>query len=100
MSLLRDEQGNWSSARCAFWVTLVVTLALIVFDSCGVVAMAGAAYTLLGSLVIALASWAAGPRIASYLAPQIGKVGAAIASASAKVVERRKQGTDDGTEPT
>ena len=100
MSLLHDEQGNLSSARTAFWVTLVVTLLLIVLDAFGVVAMAGAAYTLLGSLVIALASWAGGPRIAQYLAPQIAKVGSALASASTKIAERRKQGADDGTEPT
>ena len=79
-------------------MTLVFLLAFIALDAFAVVVVAGAAWTLLGSLIIALASWAGGPRIASYLAPQIGRTASAIASA--KVTERRKVGAEDGTEPT
>lgn len=100
MSLLRDERGSWSSARCAFWATLVYAFVFIAFDTFGVAVLAGAAYTFLGSLILALAGWAAGPRIAAHIGPQIGNVGKALASASAKIAERRKQGTEDGTEPT
>ena len=39
------------------------------------------AYVLLGSLVIGLLAWAAGPRTAQYLAPQIGAVASGIAQA-------------------
>jgi len=100
MSLLQDEQGNWSSARCAFWATLVFVFLMIIADSFGLAVVASAAWTLLGSLVIALASWAGGPRIAQHLSSQIGKTAQAIASAKAKIVERRQAGAEDGTEPT
>ena len=39
------------------------------------------AYTLLGSLNVGLLAWAGGPRVAQYLAPQIGAVASGIAQA-------------------
>lgn len=73
-SLLRDEQGAWSTARCAFWLTLLVTLALVVATAFGWAALSPAAYSLLGIMFMALAGWAAGPRVMQYLGPQIGAV--------------------------
>lgn len=78
MSLLRDEQGSWSSARCSFWISLLVTLALIVVDALTGASVPNAAYSLLGTIVVATASWAAGPRIAQYLAPQLGAIAKGI----------------------
>lgn len=103
MSLLRDEQGSWSTARCAFWLTLLVALVLVVFDAAGVTDTRPEGYTLLGTVVLALAAWAAGPRMGQYLAPQIGKVGAAIASAAKAATSKRRIESDrehPGTEAT
>ncbi len=103
MSLLRDEQGGWSTARCAFWLTLFVALALVVLDATGTTNTRTEGYTMLGTVVLALAAWAGGPRIGQYLAPQIGKVGQAIAaSAKAATVKRRQESDREhpGTEAT
>ena len=79
MSLLRDEQGSWSSARCSFWLSLLVALGCVVADTIfAAVAVPNAAYSLLGTIVVATASWAAGPRIAQYLAPQLGAIAKGI----------------------
>ena len=80
-SLLRDEQGAWSSARCAFWLTLLVTLSLVGAAAFGRAALSSDAYSLLGTVVLALAGWAGGPRVAQYLFPQLGGVAKAIGDA-------------------
>ena len=102
MSLLRDEQGSLSTARCAFWITLLVALALAVLDATGATNTRPEGYTMLGTVVLALAAWAGGPRIGQYLAPQIGKAGQAIAGAAQAITKRRKESNDDhpGTEAT
>lgn len=72
-SLLRDERGAYSSARCALWLTLAVTLWLIAAAAFGRAALSPAAYSLLGTMVLAFASWAGGPRVAQYLSTWAGK---------------------------
>ncbi len=80
--LMDDENGKTSTARLAFWLTLLVTLTIVVLDAIRIdVTVPVAAYSLLGSLCVALAAWAGGPRIAQYLGPQVGKVAAGIAQA-------------------
>ena len=59
---------------------------LIVFDST-IWDVPEPAYVLLGSLVVGLLAWAGGPRVAQYLAPQMG----AVASGIAKAVMRRRR---------
>jgi hypothetical protein len=103
MSLLRDERGSWSTARCAFWLTLLVVLALVVLDATGTTNTRAEGYTMLGTVVLALAAWAGGSRIGQYLAPQIGKVGAAIAGAAKAATAKRRLESDrehPGTEAT
>ena len=102
MSLLRDEQGSLSTARCAFWLTLIVTLVLIVLHAFGLARPPEAAYTLLGTVVLALAAWAGGPRIGQYIAPQIGRAAAALSRARAEITTRRKRSAEEhpGTEAT
>lgn len=80
--MLRDERGKVSTARLAFWLTLLVTLTLCILDAVrDDVTVPVAAYSLLGSLCVALAAWAGGPRIAQYLGPQVGRVASSIAQA-------------------
>lgn len=67
--LLMDETGYPSSARVGMWVTLLVALPLIVADSKNAqVEVPAGGYGLLTTLFIAFASWAAGPRVAQYIA--------------------------------
>ena len=81
--LLQDEQGHSSTARVAFWITLLVTLTLCVLDAIrSDVTVPVAAYSLLGTTLIALASWAAGPRFAQYFGPQLGGIAQGIADAA------------------
>jgi len=78
--ILRDERGTFSAARTFLLVVLLFTGTIIVLDSI-ILAVPEIAYTLLGSLNVGLLSWAGGPRVAQYLAPQIGSVAAGIAKA-------------------
>ena len=78
--ILTDERGNLSAARTFLFGSLAFTGTLIVLDSM-IWDVPEPAYALLGSLVIGLVAWAGGPRVAQYLAPQIGSVAAGIAKA-------------------
>lgn len=80
-ALISDETGKASTARCAFWLTLIITLIVVVLSSAGAMTTSSAAYSLLGTVVLALAAWAGGPRAMKYLGPQIGKVASAIGKA-------------------
>ena len=78
--ILKDERGSFSAARTFLFGSLVFTGTIIVLDSL-VLAVPEIAYTLMGSLNVGLLAWAGGPRVAQYLAPQIGSVAAGIAKA-------------------
>tara|TARA_R110000824_G_scaffold313833_2_gene500701 strand:+ start:338 stop:655 length:318 start_codon:yes stop_codon:yes gene_type:complete len=81
-----DERGNLSAARTLLSIFLAFTGALIVLDS---VAwdVPDPAYVLLGSIGVGLLAWAAGPRVAEYLGPQMG----AVASGIAQAIKRPRQ---------
>lgn len=89
-SLIRDENGKLSSARASFWLSLLFTMAVIAVDGLTRASFPGEAYTLLGTVITFTAVWAAGPRMARNLAPQIGAAVGAIATAA-----RAKRGLDD-----
>lgn len=76
-SLIRDEQGAISSARVGLWSTCCFSAWYIVAHDKPDVAV----LSLLGSALLGFMGWAAGPRIAQYLLPQIGAVAQGIASA-------------------
>lgn len=93
MGVFTDEKGRLSAARVFFaaW-TLIVCWAAWHNP-------APAFWPLAASVMIGLLSWAAGPRIAEYLAPQAGAAARATADAlKAKVQARRRP--DDGFEET
>ena len=78
--ILTDERGSLSAARTFLFGSLVFTGTIIVLDSI-MLGVPEIAYTLLGSLNVGLVAWAGGPRMAQYLAPQIGAVASGIAKA-------------------
>jgi len=78
--MLTDERGTLSAARTFLFGSLVFTGTIIVLDSL-LLGVPEIAYTLLGSLNVGLLAWAGGPRVAQYLAPQIGAVASGIAKA-------------------
>lgn len=84
--LVKDERGALSSARCGLWVTVVLALVTVSIDVWltvhgAKVSIPNTAYALEGTMFTVFASWAAGPRIAQYIGPQIGQVASGIASA-------------------
>ena len=85
---LHDERGSRSSARVLLIGALLFAGALIVLDSLAW-NVPGLAYVLMGTVCTGLLAWAAGPRIAQYVGPQLGGVAAAVATAA------RNAGTDD-----
>tara|TARA_R110001583_G_scaffold1377_1_gene11202 strand:- start:95 stop:412 length:318 start_codon:yes stop_codon:yes gene_type:complete len=78
--LLVDERGTVSAARTFLLGVLLFTGTIIVLDAI-ILVVPEIAYTLLGSLNVGLLAWAGGPRVAQYLAPQIGAVASGIAQA-------------------
>ena len=84
--MLTDERGTLSAARTFLFGSLVFTGTIIVLDSL-LLGVPEIAYTLLGSLNVGLLAWAGGPRVAQYLAPQMG----AVASGIAKAVKRPRR---------
>lgn len=90
--LLQDETGGWSSARCLLWLWSLVSLVLIVVDR----DLSNAILTYLSSVELALIGWAAGPRIAEYLLPQLGRTADAIGQAK----RAKERDPENGWEPT
>ncbi len=84
--ILTDERGHLSAARTLLTISLTFTGTIIVLDST-VWDVPEPAYVLLGSLLVGLLAWAAGPRVAQYLGPQVG----AVASGIAQAVRRPRQ---------
>ena len=87
---LKDEQGNWSTARMAFWTTLLFTFWVIWWDTEASREVPAAAYALLSTVLLGEIGWAGGPRMMQHVGKQLGGVAAGVASAA-----RRFMGTDD-----
>jgi len=79
--ILKDERGSLSAARISLFVSLAFTAAIIVADSLLWATVPNAAYALMGTIFTGLLAWAAGPRIAQYILPQIGAVASGIGAA-------------------
>lgn len=89
-SLIRDEQGSWSTARISFWIALLFTVGIITADVFGPFDVPNAAYAILTTIFMVTAGWAAGPRMMQYIAPQIGAATKAVADARAGLDNRYK----------
>ena len=84
--ILTDERGSLSAARVLLTASMVFIAVIIVLDST-IWDVPDPAYALLGSWGIGLLAWAGGPRVAQYLAPQVG----AVASGIAQAAKRRRR---------
>lgn len=76
-NVVKDEQGSWSSARIGMWTNLAaIYLYVLLAEVPSPVVLAP-----LASIELGFMGWAAGPRIAQYLLPQIGAVAQGIGMA-------------------
>ena len=82
--LLSDEKGKVSAARTLLVGEMLYTGILILFDIVLWGDVSNAIYALLGTVFTGLLAWAAGPRIAQYLLPQIGAVAQGIGASLTK----------------
>ncbi len=86
VQLIEDEKKKLSVARIGVWLTLILAFATIIFDVYTAVIVGhsivpNVAYSLETTMFMAFVSWAAGPRIAQYIGPQIGSAAQAVAQA-------------------
>jgi hypothetical protein len=85
--LVEDEKGKLSASRVGLWLTVLLALTTVAVDIALTVHAVKAqipntVYSLEGTMFIAFASWAGGPRVAQYLGPQLGQVATGIAAAT------------------
>lgn len=92
-NVFSDERGNWSAARVFFmlWTAIVVWASWY--------RPAEAFWPVAATVMLGLLSWAAGPRIAQYLAPQVGAAAQATAAAVRDMVQKRRNVADGIEEP-
>ena len=72
MSLLKDEQGKVSTARCAFWIALLSVLYLAVLGP----DRSNQVWETLREICLALIAWAGGSRMMNVVAQLRSKPGA------------------------
>lgn len=85
--LVSDEKGHLSTARVGLWVTMALAILTVGVDVALTVAAARAfipnpVYALEGTMFTVFAGWAAGPRIAQYLLPQVGQIAQGIGASA------------------
>lgn len=85
--LVLDERHHLSSARIGVWVTVLFVAVTGGVDIYLTVTGAhfripNAVYSTFGTMFMAFASWAGGPRIAQWIGPQIGQVAQGIGAAN------------------
>jgi hypothetical protein len=98
MTLIKDEQRHYSMSRVLVFVWTVVIIAMLVVNSA---CLTQPLLTFLSSVYLFLCSWAAGPRIAQYLGPQIGSIASAIGQSKASLNSTDlKEGYDNKTTTT
>lgn len=92
--LMQDERGHLSAARALLWVWSLFTL---IFVAAAWRSAGNGVLSLLSAVEMALVAWAAGPRIAQYLAPQIGATATAVGQSLREAVQKRRD-TEAGYE--
>lgn len=95
--LVSDEKHHLSSARVGLWITVLLAIGCFTVDVVLTIQHAAAripnpVYATLGTMFTVFASWAAGPRIAQYIGPQIGQIASGIGASN--------RGTDGVSERT
>lgn len=74
VGFLRDEQGNLSSGRLAFWIAFTWTVVFVSLHICGIIVIPDLAYKIMTVIFTVLGSWTAGPRLAQYIMPNVGSI--------------------------
>jgi hypothetical protein len=87
MSLIKDEIGNYSTARAAFWLDNVWTIVMVTLKTAGVIKLEAGDYGIMSTMFLVTGGWAAGPRIMQHLGPQI--------SSTVKNIVDRVKGLDN-----
>ena len=97
--LFADEKGNLSSARVLLWLVILYLFRVIEGHLTGI-PVDSAVWAILTTTILAFTSWAAGPRLAAYLVPQIGGVASSLGQALKRKENRPFGGSterfDDG----
>src|SRR4051812_45545092 len=78
MSVVKDEQENYSMARVLLVIWTMVIVGEVVFN---LARLTQPLLTFLSSIYMFLCAWAGGPRAMQYLAPVIGSITSAIGQA-------------------
>jgi len=91
--LITDEQEKTSAARVGLWIAVALALLTIGVDIAltlgqGSTHIPNTVYALEGTMFMVFAAWAAGPRIAQYIGPEIGKVASGIGGANGAVLAK------------
>jgi hypothetical protein len=87
MSLFRDERNKVSLARVLLFIVVLYTLALAGADSIFGFGVGAAVWSMLSGMTLMFTGWAAGPRIAQYLFPQLSAFVSGIGAAKASRAE-------------
>jgi len=103
--LIEDEKKKLSASRVGLWITVTLTIVTIAIDVYLTLHAAKAfipntVYALEGTMFTAFATWAAGPRIAQYLGPQVGQVATGIAAAARDALLPNNRKDDERGDPT
>jgi hypothetical protein len=93
MTMLRDEQGQWSAARTFLLAWLIHCILLIWFR---MDRLSPLLLTFHAGVVTPLIMWAAGPRIAKYMVP----VGQALVTSLPKAPWRKERDVELGIDPS
>jgi hypothetical protein len=86
-AVIEDERGRISSARCLLWVWSLFSLALVALAWRTV---GNPVLAFLSGVEVALIAWAAGPRIAQYLGPQVAATAGAVGQSVRDAIAKRR----------
>lgn len=89
--LVTDETRKTSSARLGLWITVGMALITVGVDIALTLGSSAShipntVYALEGTMFTVFAAWAAGPRIAQYIGPQLGAIAQGIGQSSGDVI--------------
>jgi len=85
--LVTDDKGELSLSRLGLILSIILAVGTIGLDAWltathATVALPNTVYALESTMFLSFVSWVTGPRMASFLAPQIGNAASALAKAT------------------
>lgn len=98
LGLFRDERGSKSLARHALVFVLLLIAGLAIYEAYDPThAVNNTVWATLSAIAMGLIAWAGGPRIAQYLAPQIGAVASGASTALRRAITRDPETGDEAS---